>query len=102
MPDVGTGLPGDDRRMNTRPLRNITTRLRRGAVVIGGAAVIGSMLIVSAPAASASPEKDCQKHGGTYSSVKPGDGHVYSSCDINGTTIGWKDGKDPVTSPSPK
>lgn len=78
----------------------MNTTSARTAIGVG---VLGATLIFFAPAASADThEQQCQRHGGSYGSIAPGDGHVYSSCSVNGTTIGWKDGKDPVTYPTPK
>ena len=91
--------------MNNSSSRNTAftgaSRLRRHSFAFGGVA-IGAMLMLTAPAAYATQEQDCQNHGGTYSSTKPGDGHVYSSCSVGDKTIGWKDGKDPVVYPTPK
>jgi hypothetical protein len=77
-------------------------RLRRGYLAVGGAFALSSMLILLAPEASANPEQDCHKRGGTDSSTAPGDGHVYSACTLGETTIGWKDSKDPVSYSTPK
>jgi len=67
-----------------------------------GVVTVGAMLTLTAPAAYANPEKDCLKHGGQYSSSAPGNGLVYSSCDLEGgKSIGWMDGKNPVVYPTP-
>lgn len=88
--------------MNSSLHTNAGTALRRGYITSGALIALGSMLMLLAPAAFASPEQDCHKHGGTYSSTAPGDGHVYSACTLGETTIGWKDSKDPVSYPTPK